>query len=90
MDHGFVNDINEEWHLWASIRGTKKGRIHYKWKGNSLIDSVLWEQQGIAARVLADWGEQKTREQEQIQAPYFFLRRATLSTVSIILPGSGS
>lgn len=68
IDHGFVKDDQNTWHLWACMRGTKLGRLFYGWKGNSLSGPTL-EPAGIVARAASAWGEQV--EPEKIQAPYF-------------------
>ena len=70
VDHGFVQDNEGVWHLWACMRGTKPGRILYKWEGRSL-DQADWADKGIAARADSTWGE-KSSPEELLQAPYFF------------------
>jgi len=71
VDHGFIQDNTGTWHLWACMRGTKVSRLLYKWEGQSLTDQVLWEQKGVAARALPEWGEQIREGRETMQAPYF-------------------
>ncbi len=71
VDHGFVKDSNNTWHLWACMRGTSVGRLLYEWEGQSLSDRKLWQQKGVVARADASWGEQVRDGVEQIQAPYF-------------------
>jgi len=69
VDHGFIRASNGKWQLWACIRGTKVGRILYRWEGDHL-DEGPWVQKGIAARADASFGE-RTQPQETIQAPFF-------------------
>ncbi len=71
VDHGFVKDEEDNWHLWACMRGTRAGRIFYGWTGQSLDDQVVWEQNGVVARADREWGERDTPGREQMQAPYF-------------------
>lgn len=71
VDHGFVKDKDGKWHLWACIRGTKVSRLLYEWVGESLTNGELWEQKGVVARAMPEWGKQKNGLTEQMQAPYF-------------------
>lgn len=71
VDHGFIKDSNNNWQLWACIRGTRVGRLLYGWEGESLTNSEPWRQQGVVARANPEWGEQVRDGTEQIQAPYF-------------------
>ena len=72
VDHGFIKDNNEKWHLWACMRGTKVSRLLYGWEGNSLTDGELWDQVGVVGRAQAAWGEQIADDgRETMQAPYF-------------------
>ncbi len=71
VDHGFIQDANGKWQLWACIRGTKVGRLLYGWEGESLTDGRLWDQKGVVARASKEWVEAARESAEQIQAPYF-------------------
>lgn len=71
VDHGFVKDINNNWQLWACIRGTHVGRLFFGWEGTKLSDGEQWREKGIVARASPEWGEQVNNHVEQIQAPFF-------------------
>lgn len=71
VDHGFIRDIHGDWQLWACMRGTKVGRLLYRWEGESLR-SGPWKPKGVVARADASYGEQVTDSgTESIQAPHF-------------------
>ena len=69
VDHGFIQANDGTWQLWACMRGTKPGRILYKWEGENL-EQPDWTDKGIAARADTSWGE-KAYPEELMQAPYF-------------------
>ena len=69
VDHGFIQANNGAWQLWACMRGTKPGRILYKWEGERL-EQTDWADGGVAARADTAWGE-KAGEAELLQAPHF-------------------
>jgi hypothetical protein len=75
VDHGFIQAEDGSWQLWACMRGTKVGRLLYRWEGSSLTEGP-WEPQGIAMRADASFGE-KAAPQEAMQAP-FFLKKDSL------------
>ncbi len=77
VDHGFVQDEQGQWHLWACMRGTRAGRIFYGWTGNSLTDKVLWDPDGVVARADSSWGENARQGAEQMQAPFFLKENGT-------------
>ena len=70
VDHSFIQADDGTWQLWACMRGTKPGRILYRWEGRSLEQKTLWTDKGIAARADAAWGEH-VAPAELIQAPFF-------------------
>ena len=69
VDHSFIRAEDGTWQLWACMRGTKPGRILYKWEGKSL-EEPDWTDKGIAARADTSWGE-RAYPQELLQAPHF-------------------
>lgn len=69
VDHGFLQEADGSWLLWACIRGAACGRLLYAWRGAG-FDGQAWRPDGVAVRADADWGE-KVEPQEQIGAPYF-------------------
>lgn len=74
VDHSFIKADNGKWQLWACIRGTRVGRLLYRWEGDSL-DEGPWEDKGIAARAEERYGEGVKEEDgqrvEHIGAPFF-------------------
>ena len=71
VDHAIFRSDDGAWHLWACIRGTKIGRVLYKWEGRALTQPH-WKRGGIAMRAdprfgesIDDWGGK-----EWIQAPH--------------------
>lgn len=71
VDHAIFQSVDGRWHLWACIRGTRIGRLLYRWEGDAL-EQPDWEAKGIAMRVdkaagesIGDW-----HGQEWIQAPH--------------------
>jgi len=74
VDHTIFQSRNGKWHLWACIRGTKVGRLLFRWEGESL-ESEYWEPKGIAMRADKTYGESidDWNGEEWIQAPYVFI-----------------
>jgi len=71
VDHGFVQDAEGTWHLWACIRGTAVSRLIYGWRGKSLEEGP-WEPAGVKVRAREEYGEQIKNGNETAGAPYFF------------------
>ncbi len=73
VDHAIFQSKDGRWQLWACIRGTKIGRLLYRWEGKSLEDNY-WEPKGIAMRAEKQFGESVNdwEGEEWIQAPYVF------------------
>ncbi len=74
VDHGFLQDVNGNWQLWACMRGTAPSRLLYRWQGESLEEGP-WKPWGVAARAQPRYGEQirfrNGRIEETMGAPYF-------------------
>lgn len=70
VDHGLWQADDGSWQLWACIRGTKVGRVLYRWEGPSLKGEL--QPVGIAMRAEAQYGESidDWNGQEWIQAPF--------------------
>ena len=74
VDHCFFKAANGRWQLWTQIRGTRVGRLFYRWEGGSELEGSgggLWEPKGICWRADRRCGESwETGEQEFVHAPY--------------------
>ncbi|MFW5870135.1 MAG: hypothetical protein ACOCVL_00575 [Candidatus Sumerlaeota bacterium] len=70
VDHGFIQDENGNWQLWACMRGTAVSRLIYGWEGES-IEKGPWEEKGVKVRADKEWGEQKRHGNETAGAPFF-------------------
>jgi len=70
VDHGIIQDANDDWRLWACIRGTAVSRLIYGWKGESLEEGP-WEPTGVAMRAQPKYGERIREGKEHIGAPHF-------------------
>ena len=75
VDHAIFRSDDGRWHLWACIRGTKIGRVLYRWEGGSL-EQRDWEPRGVAMRADSALGESIGMEdgREWIQAPHVIVR----------------
>jgi hypothetical protein len=75
VDHTVFQSDDGRWHLWACIRGTKIGRLLYRWEGSSL-EQRDWEPKGIAMRVDRSCGESidEPDGREWIQAPHVIVK----------------
>ena len=70
VDHGFIQDKNGNWQLWACMRGTGVSRLIYGWEGKSL-EQENWAKKGIKVRADASYGEKIKEGKETAGAPHF-------------------
>lgn len=74
VDHGFLQDVNGNWQLWACLRGTAISRLLYRWQGESLQEGP-WKPWGVGARAQPRYDEQirfrNGRLEETMGAPFF-------------------
>ena len=70
VDHGFIQDANGKWQLWACMRGTEVSRLIYGWEGESL-EKGPWQDKGIKVRADSNFGESIKDGKETAGAPHF-------------------
>ena len=69
VDHHMYLAPDNQWRLWAAIRGTLSGHVIYSWKGASL-ETTQWEPQGIVLKSEKLFGERITPK-HIVCAPFF-------------------